>query len=670
MGSGASISGGNGSGGVTADDATDARYLLRSLRDAEDADIFLQILLPAYALLPESDPHCHLQRARAAFAAGLLAAVTRKADLTESLHLEAVLALDRAPPADAAAAVAPLLSPLGVHGLERLGDALLRNGKYEYGVLALERAVDCFWEVKRRAAEHDKLIRKVTRITLEHDDIRRAVEYHVKMLRRARKGGNVNEFVYLAKEISRMLVEQGAFLDAEPYLKVASRLVSGTPMTKVLIRDRQPAVLGKGGALTSAAAAAAPPQSATTATASSKGKGKAAVAAASAGSKGSGGGNGGSGGGGLAGEAESRSLVGLAASGGGGGASSAGPMGPLGQLSADGQPECGCGCRDSASCRGFSLSPRNRKLRAGTMGSLTFSCEERLPESNGCSVATDRSNLSTPTSLVGGAVMETQQYELQMKLVDVFCASLQHEKALKTLGSLLKRRIPAQQRPAVLLRMAECYLKVLRLGSCEAALERVILEADEALDQQGNGRNAGGDGGGSSTPGGGGGGGVGAGNAVESVQFLVLRAKCRLAAGDAPTALHWATLALSLCSDARHATLVGRLHHLQGRCFQAMLNVRMAEEAVRRDWTAAAAAAAAAAARTASSGAGGGGGGSSTQEELAGRADDAFMTAQGHYRATDDVYYQAKCLARAVEMQLGRVFPDVAVRGLPLDMAA
>lgn len=36
----------------------------------------------------------------------------------------------------------------------------------------------------------------------------RALMYHSRMLQAAKKGGNLNEFVYLAKEISWMLKEE------------------------------------------------------------------------------------------------------------------------------------------------------------------------------------------------------------------------------------------------------------------------------------------------------------------------------------------------------------------------------------------------------------------------------------------------------------------------------
>lgn len=88
--------------------------------------------------------------------------------------------------------------------------ALYATGKYEYGILALERATECFWECSGRSARYDRLVRRVTRITREHGDTKRALMYHSRMLQAAKKINNVNEFVYLAKEISRMLKEEAS----------------------------------------------------------------------------------------------------------------------------------------------------------------------------------------------------------------------------------------------------------------------------------------------------------------------------------------------------------------------------------------------------------------------------------------------------------------------------
>lgn len=44
-----------------------------------------------------------------------------------------------------------------------------------YGILALERATECFWEHQGRSKRYEKLVRRVTRITREHGDTKRHV---------------------------------------------------------------------------------------------------------------------------------------------------------------------------------------------------------------------------------------------------------------------------------------------------------------------------------------------------------------------------------------------------------------------------------------------------------------------------------------------------------------
>lgn len=177
-------------------------------------------------------------------------------------------------------------------------------------------------------------------------------------------------------------------------------------------------------------------------------------------------------------------------------------------------------------------------------------------------------------------------------------SSLQHQRALKLLNILLTRRVASAQRSKVLLALAKCYLKLHRIAACEAALERILSEADNILTSfessesstamHSHGRNAtagsGSSGfvnkvlGGRATDGSGtsSGGGflslAGAVAVIKSVDFLSLRAKCRLAAGDASTALHWVDIALAVCEGARQNHWLGKLCRIQGRCFQAFVD--------------------------------------------------------------------------------------------------
>ncbi|CAM9571560.1 unnamed protein product [Choristocarpus tenellus] len=57
-------------------------------------------------------------------------------------------------------------------------------------------------------------------------------------------------------------------------------------------------------------------------------------------------------------------------------------------------------------------------------------------------------------------------------------------------------------------------------------------------------------------------------------------------------------------------------------------------------------------------------------KECAAKAEESFSAALTHYRSSDNVYCQAKCMARIVEMHLSRVFAEVAIRQVPIAEAA
>ncbi|KAG5186188.1 hypothetical protein JKP88DRAFT_310417 [Tribonema minus] len=573
------LSGGDGESPRSSHLAGEGMRLLdarcRGIREGDDAEPYLEMLLPAYRQLAEG---CAL-KARAAFALGLLASAARKLELAASLHLEAVLVLDRLPVADTGHA--PLVTPEGMHCLEKLGDVLLRGGKYDYGILALERAIDCYLEVALHRVEHDKLIRRVTRLTVDHGDVRRALEYHVRMLRRAKQGGNVNEFVYLAKELSRMLVDQGWFTDAEQYLRVASRLVAGTPLDKVYIRER-------GGGRPTVEGLMAPNATAGYATLSSL--------PVSSGSL----------------DTINYSvpflecLDGGAGAQGGWGPSMAAAAGGGGAVGSGGYALGSDGGRSMDSAHGETLRQRDRERdRRGATG---VHSETSTPMDRGGYVGFDSDPLvQEGNGDMGGsaagpsAVMDTQQYEVQMKLAEVLSTSLQFGKAVRLLHRLLRSRLVASQRSAIYMRLAHCYLKTRRLTAAEISLERVQLEADEALEvfaslgitsnsanpttkdhkySSGEWRRMLGGGADANK--------VGSMTSltsvvavVKSTEFLVLRAKCRLAADDPATALYWANIALAVCADSHQTNhmVLGRLHYLRARCLQRMVK-RSWEDAI------------------------------------------------------------------------------------------
>lgn len=90
-----------------------------------------------------------------------------------------------------------LVSSLGVDALQRLADALVLNNKYRYGVLAYEAAITVHKLLKRR--DHESLTRRLCSICTENRDWARAVKYHLRILNKAMRRRNLNEFIYVSE---------------------------------------------------------------------------------------------------------------------------------------------------------------------------------------------------------------------------------------------------------------------------------------------------------------------------------------------------------------------------------------------------------------------------------------------------------------------------------------
>jgi hypothetical protein len=147
--------------------------------------------------------------------------------------MEAVVILDRL--RSLGAAEVPLVTTVGSFAMERLGDALLRNGKYKFGVLALEAAVIC--HKLQCTGEEKRLYRRLCAITQENSDINRSLKYHTYMLKAAANSDKINEFVYVADVVSRLLLEMGEYDGADRCLRVAAVLLGGAPMHAVEFVD-------------------------------------------------------------------------------------------------------------------------------------------------------------------------------------------------------------------------------------------------------------------------------------------------------------------------------------------------------------------------------------------------------------------------------------------------
>lgn len=135
----------------------------------------------------------------------------------------------------------PLLSDTGCYTLEKVGDILVRNDKYKFGIVALEASIQC--HQLQHTSEERRLYRKLSLTTQEHKDIARSLKYNSYMLRIAYDAHNFTEFVFVADVLSRLLMELGAFQQAENVMRIASQLLDGMPSSYIVFRTLDDDVL-------------------------------------------------------------------------------------------------------------------------------------------------------------------------------------------------------------------------------------------------------------------------------------------------------------------------------------------------------------------------------------------------------------------------------------------
>ncbi|GMF20559.1 unnamed protein product [Phytophthora fragariaefolia] len=113
-----------------------------------------------------------------------------------------------------------LLSDLGREALEGLGNILIKNNKYRYGILCLE-AAGALFSFLNQDCEYEKLDRLLCKLTLEADDVQRALPLHEKVTCAAQRQGNITVYVYLTQEMTKLWIREGNFTRAEEYLATA-----------------------------------------------------------------------------------------------------------------------------------------------------------------------------------------------------------------------------------------------------------------------------------------------------------------------------------------------------------------------------------------------------------------------------------------------------------------
>ncbi|CAI5730827.1 unnamed protein product [Hyaloperonospora brassicae] len=110
-----------------------------------------------------------------------------------------------------------LLCDLGREVLEGLGNILIKNNKYRYGILCLE-AAGALFKFLNQGREYEKLDRLMCKLTLEADDVQRALPLHEKVTCAAQQQGNITVYVYLTQEMTKLWIREGNFTRAEEFL--------------------------------------------------------------------------------------------------------------------------------------------------------------------------------------------------------------------------------------------------------------------------------------------------------------------------------------------------------------------------------------------------------------------------------------------------------------------
>ncbi|TMW66955.1 hypothetical protein Poli38472_012071 [Pythium oligandrum] len=113
-----------------------------------------------------------------------------------------------------------LLSALGKEVLENLGNILVKNHKYRFGILCFEAATAVF-SLVNQGKQYERLDRVMCTLTTQADDVKRAIPLHEKVAASCLRQGNVNEYVFLTQVLVNLWVREGKFSRAEDYLSSA-----------------------------------------------------------------------------------------------------------------------------------------------------------------------------------------------------------------------------------------------------------------------------------------------------------------------------------------------------------------------------------------------------------------------------------------------------------------
>ena len=113
----------------------------------------------------------------------------------------------------------PILTELGLNTLQLFADVLLVLNKYAFSIRAYESVLPAY--AHRRSSEHSALHRRLSEVCLQHGDIACATMYYLKLLQSAVVEGNLDTYVFVTQELSKLYTKQGNYQRAEEHLLTA-----------------------------------------------------------------------------------------------------------------------------------------------------------------------------------------------------------------------------------------------------------------------------------------------------------------------------------------------------------------------------------------------------------------------------------------------------------------
>eukprot|EP00466_Bigelowiella_natans_P017673 jgi/Bigna1/141196/aug1.61_g15904 len=143
--------------------------------------------------------------------------------VAENIAFECVIVLDRLGMQDKAS-LRFIQSPMGVSALVLFGDILNANSKYQYAVHAFESAINVYKNMEE--TRYSNMINTLSTLCEKHDDWERALKYHNKILEKAKIDGDLNMYVYIVQQISKIHTKAGDFLTAVKHLRSAIEILN------------------------------------------------------------------------------------------------------------------------------------------------------------------------------------------------------------------------------------------------------------------------------------------------------------------------------------------------------------------------------------------------------------------------------------------------------------